>query len=386
MKIRYFDNAATSWPKPVSVLRAMKDYFFRGGGNPGRSGHGKSIGAGRIVLNARERLAALFNIPDPSRVVFAKNATEALNTALFGLLRRGDHVVASSMEHNSVMRPLTFLQEHGIEVTAVEADDTGLVHPDSLIEAVKKGTKLVVMTHASNVTGTINDIAAVGRMCRDIRVPFLVDGAQTAGVVPVDVQRMNIDLFAFSGHKGLLGPQGTGGLYIGIDEKELSPLIYGGTGSVSDREAQPEFLPDRFESGTLNVVGIAGLAAGVEYLLDMGRKKILEHDGRLLEIFLDDFSAVSRIMLYGRKKPFEQTGVLSFNVRGMSPSKVGEILDREYGIQARIGLHCAPSAHKTIGTFPAGTVRLSWGIFNTERDVQYAIRAVKKIAGSVRSH
>ncbi len=382
MKIRYFDNAATSWPKPGSVLKAMKDYFLHGGGNPGRSGHGKSIGAGRVVLNSRERLAGFFNVPDPSRIVFAKNATEALNTALFGLLQRGDHVVTSSMEHNSVMRPLAFLQEHGIEVTAVEADDTGLVHPDSLMKAVKKGTKLAVITHASNVTGTINDIGAVGKMCRKRGVLFLVDGAQTAGIVPVDVQRMNIDLFAFSGHKGLLGPQGTGGLYIGIDEKLLRPLMRGGTGSVSDREVQPDFLPDRFESGTLNVIGIAGLSAGVGYLLNMGRDKILEHDGRLLEMFLDGFSTISRIMLYGSRKPLEQTGVLSFDILGKSPSKVGEILDREYGIQTRIGLHCAPSAHKTIGTFPDGTIRLSWGIFTTEKDVQYAIHAVKKIAGS----
>ncbi len=382
MKIRYFDNAATSWPKPGSVLEAMKDYFLHGGGNPGRSGHGKSIGAGRIVLNARERLANFFNVLDPSRIVFSKNATEALNTALFGLLHRGDHVVTSSMEHNSVMRPLAFLQEHGIEVTTVKADETGLVHPDSLMKAVKKDTKLVVITHASNVTGTINDIGAVGRMCRKRGVLFLVDGAQTAGVVPVDVQRMNIDLFAFSGHKGLLGPQGTGGLYIGIDEKEVGPLMRGGTGSVSDREVQPDFLPDRFESGTLNVVGIAGLAAGVEYLLDMGREKILEHDSRLLEIFLDGFSRIPQIVIYGRQKPLEQTGVLSFKIQGISPSKAGEILDREYGIQTRIGLHCAPSAHKTIGTFPDGTIRLSWGIFATEKDVQYSIRAVKKIAGS----
>jgi len=384
VKIRYFDNAATSWPKPVSVLRAMRNYFLHGGGNPGRSGHGKSIGAGRIVLGARERLAGFFNVPDPSRIVFAKNATEALNLALFGLLRSGDHVVTTSMEHNSVMRPLSFLQKHGIENTAVKADDTGLVNPDSLMKAVKNNTKLVVVTHASNVTGTINDIVAIGDMCRKKGIFFLVDGAQTAGVVPVDVQRMKIDLFAFSGHKGLLGPQGTGGLYIGIDEKMLKPLIRGGTGSVSDREIQPYFLPDRFESGTLNVVGIAGLATGVEYLLQIGREKVLQHDGRLLEIFLDGFSSIPRLTVYGRKKPLEQTGVLSFNIRGISPSKAGEILDREYGIQTRIGLHCAPSAHKTIGTFPDGTVRLSWGIFNTEKDVKYTIRAVKKIAASLR--
>jgi len=381
----YFDNAATSWPKPRSVLKAMKDYFLHGGGNPGRSGHVKSIGAGRIVLKTRELLSGLFNIKDPSRIVFTKNATEALNLAIFGIVHKGAHVITTSMEHNSVMRPLTFLREKGVEVSVVKADRAGQVSPELLLKEVKKNTKLVIATHASNVTGTINDIETIGHMCKQRGVLFLVDAAQTAGVVPIDVEKMNIDFLAFSGHKGLMGPQGTGGLYIG--SMEIDPLIRGGTGSLSDQEVQPDFMPDRYESGTLNVVGLAGLGAGVEFILRRGIEEIMRHDSRLLEIFLDNFSMrnkmKNKIVLYGPKQPYEQTGVLSINIEGLSPSKTGEIMDREYGIQTRVGLHCAPSAHKTIGTFPDGTVRLSWGIFTGEKDVLNAARVLQEISESV---
>jgi cysteine desulfurase family protein len=376
MKQRYFDNAATSWPKPALVYRAMDRFARKGGGNPGRSGHARAIEAGRIVLRSRELLAGLFNVTDPARIVFTKNATEALNLALFGSLSRGNHVITGSMEHNSVLRPLTDLGGRGIEVTVVSADSTGRVDPDSLLERVQENTRLICITHASNVTGTINDVAAIGGRCREKGIRFLVDAAQTAGTVPIDVKRMNIDFLAFSGHKGLLGPQGTGGLYLAA---ELDPLLHGGTGSLSDREIQPDFLPDRYESGTLNVFGLSGLSAGVAYLLQEGVQSVTDHYRRLLNIFLQELHSCPGVTLYGGTDPDLRTGVLSLNIEGWSPSEAGEALEQRFGILTRIGLHCAPRAHRTIGTFPEGTVRFSWGLFTRECDILAAIRAVKSL-------
>ena len=372
----------------------MKAFLLKGGGNPGRSGHGRSIAAVRVVVQTRELLARLFNITDCSRIVFTKNATEALNTAIYGLATERGHIVTSSMEHNSVMRPLSYLKTEGCEVSVVQADASGKVPAEKVSSAMKDNTCLVILTHASNVTGAVNDVAAVGDLCRKRGVPLLLDAAQSAGCVPVDVQDMHIDYLAFSGHKGLLGPQGTGGLYIG-DDRLHNPLMRGGTGSLSDSEEQPEFFPDRFESGTLNVVGIAGLAEGVNYVLNRDVHAIQQHDTELMQLFLDALCGDSRFILYGpcaeRIKPHgeqvrghakqvRQTGVLSLNILGQSPSEVGQLLDRDYGIQTRIGLHCAPSAHRSIGTFPDGTVRLSWGPFTRERDVHAVVRALRNIA------
>ena len=404
MNVYYFDNAATSWPKPAGVRRAMDAFLRKGGGNPGRSGHGRSIGAARTVVQARERLAELFNARDSSRIVFTKNATESLNMAILGLAEESGHIVTTSMEHNSVLRPLSFLRGRGYDITVVKGSETGLVDPGSVAEAVREKTNLVILTHASNVTGAVNDIGSVGVMCRERGVSFLVDAAQTAGVIPIDIEGMCIDFLAFSGHKGLLGPQGTGGLYIGNDRLE-NPLMRGGTGSLSDREDQPGFLPDRFESGTLNVVGIAGLEAGVEYVMKRGVDAIGRHDVAILSVFTEALSGDERFVLHGPCRtpgsrgtvsssgrseesaqvehgfsPSPQTGVLSLNIAGVSPSRVGQILDREYGVQTRIGLHCAPSAHRTIGTFPDGTVRLSWGPFTTEKDARRVVKALCSIA------
>jgi cysteine desulfurase family protein len=381
MKITYLDNAATSWPKPPGVLRAMSAYLIRGGGNPGRSGHRKSIGAARVVLETRERLADLFNIRDPANLFFTKNATEALNIAIHGTLRPGDHAVATGMEHNSVMRPLARLGGMGIEMSVADGQRSGEVPPEAVFRAVRPNTRLVAVTHASNVTGAINDIGTIGRFCSDRGIAFLVDAAQTAGVVPIDVERERVDLLAFSGHKGLLGPQGTGALYA-RDGAALEPLMQGGTGSLSDLEEQPGFLPDKFECGTLNTVGIAGLGAGVAFIRRFGMNRVLEHDGLLLELLLAQLGGDERFTIFGPSEAARQTGVVSLNIGGRTPSSVGELLDRDYGIQARVGLHCAPRAHKTIGTFPDGTVRLSWGVFTSERDILHACRALKRIAGS----
>jgi cysteine desulfurase/selenocysteine lyase len=379
MKALYLDNAATSWPKPRQVPRAVARTMTRGGGNPGRSGHSKSIEAGRAVLRCRELLSELFNVRDPSRIVFTKNATEALNVVLVGLLRTGGRVVTTSMEHNSVLRPLRALSYAGTVVDMVAADADGRVDAREIGQAISAGTRLVAVTHGSNVTGAVNDISAVAAICRERGVRLLVDAAQTAGCIPMDLERAQVDYLAFSGHKGLLGPQGTGGLYV-RDEGDLPPLLRGGTGSLSDREEQPEFLPDRFESGTLNVPGIVGLGVGVQYLLRRGVERIMEHDRHLREVLLEIVSGDPRIRVVGTSPAAVCTGVMSVVIRDLSPSAAGEALERRFGILTRIGLHCAPSAHRSIGTFPDGTVRLSWGTFTTARQIARAGRALLSIA------
>ncbi len=356
----------------------MNLYFSRCGGNPGRSGHGKAVAAGKIVLDTRERIASLFGIEDSSHIVFTKNCTEALNIVLYGLLEPGDHVVTTSMEHNSVLRPLTYLKEQGVEVSIAKGDGKGVISPEEIVRCAKSNTKLVAMSHASNVTGTVQDIASVGAFCSSKNILFLVDAAQSAGILPIDVNTMHIDFLAASGHKGLYGPQGTGFLYL-RNPAPVKPLMRGGTGSLSDSIVQPDFMPDRFESGTLNVIGIAGLRAGIEFVEKEGTELLYLHDQELLHALLDELKRYPRIRTY--ESEGVQTGVLSVNIEGMYPSSVGEQLDSEYGIQSRIGLHCAPEAHRTLGTFPDGTVRLSWGTFTTMHDIRYLAKALKRIAG-----
>jgi cysteine desulfurase family protein len=375
----YFDNAATSWPKPAPVCAALSDYFGDVGGNPGRSGHRMSIAAARVVENARETLADFFHAGDPSRIVFTQNATHALNLALYGLLRPGDHVVTTGMEHNSVMRPLRHLESRGVELTVVACATDGTLDVQGVRRAIRPGTRLLVTTHASNVAGTLIPVAELGGLAREKGVFYLVDAAQTAGAVPMDVQQMQVDLLAFTGHKALLGPTGTGGLYVreGI---ELTPLMRGGTGSDSAHEIQPQFLPDAHESGTLNLAGIAGLAAGARFVSELGIEAVRTHEQELVAQFLDGASDIPGIVLYGPRDAKLQCGVVSFNLAGAVPSEVGLILDQSFEIMARTGLHCAPSAHRTLGTFPAGTVRFSFGWFNTPVEVEIALKALKAIA------
>jgi cysteine desulfurase / selenocysteine lyase len=302
-----------------------------------------------------------------------------LNVVLVGLLRTGGRVVTTSMEHNSVLRPLRALSSAGTVVDMVAADADGRVEAREIGRAISAGTRLVAVTHGSNVTGAVNDISAVAAICRERGVRLLVDAAQTAGCIPIDLERAQVDYLAFSGHKGLLGPQGTGGLYV-RDEGDLPPLLRGGTGSLSDREEQPEFLPDRFESGTLNVPGIVGLGVGVQYLLRRGVERIMEHDRHLREVLLEIVSGDPRIRVVGTFPAAACTGVMSVVIRDLSPSAAGEALERRFGILTRIGLHCAPSAHRSIGTFPDGTVRLSWGTFTTARQIARAGRALLSVA------
>ncbi len=379
----YLDNAATSWPKPPGVLEAMARFLTEVGANPGRSGHRLSVEAGRIVYAAREAVAELFHAPDPLRVVFGMNATEGINLALRGLLRPGDHVVTSSMEHNSVMRPLRALEREGVEVTVAPCSPEGTLDPQTVLSALRPHTRLVVLNHASNVTGTILPVAEVGRALRQMNGPLLlVDAAQSGGAVPIEMEADGIDLLAFTGHKSLYGPTGTGGLIIGerVPLEEFRPLIRGGTGSRSEREEQPDFLPDMCESGTPNGVGLAGLEAGVRWVLERGVEAIRAHEVELTGRLLDGLREIPGVTVYGPADAQLRTAVVSFNIAGMEPSEVGARLDEEYGILCRVGLHCAPAAHRTIGTFPSGTVRFALGAFNTREEVDAALRAVARLA------
>jgi cysteine desulfurase family protein len=389
MEILYLDNAATSFPKPDTVMAAMIAYQQNIGANPGRSGHGRSVEAGRIVFETREALARLFHIEDPLRIALTKNATESLNIVLQGGLKPGDSVITSGMEHNSVMRPLRFLEGRGVELSVVPCSPRGELEPDDVRKALRKNTRMVVLTHASNVTGTILPVEAVGALLRDRpEVLFCVDAAQTAGALPIDVEKMRIDLLAFTGHKSLFGPQGTGGLYIreGLENK-ISPLMMGGTGSRSEFEQQPVFMPDRYESGTPNTIGIAGLGAGVSFVLEQTVGTVRDQEERLISRFLSGLRDLrDDVIVYGPQDASRQTAVVSFNIRDVSASDAASYFEDNRGILCRPGLHCAPSAHRTIGTFPRGTIRFSFGFFNTQRDVDDACAALRELVKRKGNH
>jgi cysteine desulfurase/selenocysteine lyase len=380
----YLDNAATSWPKPPGVAEAMVDFLGNVGANPGRSGHRLSLEAGRIVYRAREVIAELFNSPDPLRVVFGANVTEALNLALRGYLRPGDHVVTSAMEHNSVMRPLWALAAGGcsaIDLTVVPCSRDGFLAPDQIECAMRPSTVMIVLNHGSNVCGSLLPVREAGAIAREHGCLLLVDAAQTAGALPIDVQDDEIDLLAFTGHKALGGPMGTGGLVIGerVDLARLVPLKRGGTGSRSEREEQPDFLPDMCESGTANAVGLAGLAAGVEWVLGQGVEAIRRREVELCQRLIDGLSTIPGVTISGGLDAARQMPTVAFNVAGSEPSRVGLLLDDEYDIMCRVGLHCAPAAHKTLGTFPAGSVRFGLGAFTTCEQVDVTLEAVQQI-------
>jgi cysteine desulfurase family protein len=352
------------------------------GGNPGLSGHHLSISAARIVFNAREAVANLFHVPDPERVIFTANVTHALNLAICGLLKPGDHVVTSSIEHNSVMRPLRDLEKEGIELTVIQCKADGGTDLEAWRTAVTTGTRLVVVTHASNVMGTILPIEEIAAIAHKAGALMLVDSAQTAGVIPIDQPKMGIDLLAFTGHTGLHGPTGTGGLVIGegVDTSELHPVVRGGTGSRSEYEEQPDMLPDKYESGTANSIGIAGLGAGVRWVQSIGVESIRAREVELKEFLVSGLKNIPGITVYGPSDPDERTAVVSCRVAGQNVSDVGVRLENEFGILCRGGLHCAPSAHKTIGTFPEGTIRLAPGIFTSPEDIHTVTAAFEKIA------
>ncbi|AIS53586.1 cysteine desulfurase Csd [Thermoanaerobacter kivui] len=374
----YFDNAATSWPKPESVYKEV-DRVLRNCGNPGRGSHTMALEAGRVIFEARQEICRIFNIKDPMRIAFTLNTTEALNIALKGVLKEGDHVITSSMEHNSMIRPLMALQGIGIEVTIVKANSEGKIDPDDVKKAVKKNTKMIAMTHASNVTGTIMPIREIGNIAREMNLIFLVDAAQTAGVLDIDVESQNIHLLAFPGHKGLYGPQGTGGLYIkeGIDIKTIKE---GGTGSKSESIYQPDLMPDKLESGTPNTPGIAGLKEGVKFIRSVGIDVIREHEKQLTKMLIEGLKEIKKVIIYGPQNVEERVGVVSIRIKDMDVGEISYLLDREFGIATRSGLHCASLAHSTIGTLQTGTLRFGIGYFNTEKEVVEAIKAIEAIS------
>lgn len=374
----YLDNAATTWPKPEMVYQAVNEYMRNVGGSPGRGSNAPAREASRILFEAREALAALFGVDNSANIMFAANATEAINIALFGTLKAGDRVVTTSMEHNAVARPLKVLAGRGIAIEKIMCDKDGELDLNCLEAAVKNGVRAVVLSHASNVTGKIVPLAELAAITNRAGSLLIVDAAQTAGVEEINVQKVKIDMLAFSGHKGLLGPQGTGGLYVreGI---RINPLRYGGTGSQSELDVQPEFYPDRLESGTPNTPGIAGLLAGVRFIKETGQAKIKEKEGRLCGQLIKGLTRVPGVRIYGPGEGGPRTATVSFTVAGMDSGEVAMHLDRDFAIACRSGLHCAPWAHETIGTLATGTVRLSPGYFNTDADIAAAINAVESI-------
>jgi cysteine desulfurase family protein len=377
----YLDHAATSWPKPPAVIRAMADFCEHAGGNPGRSGHRLSLASARLVYDARELLAELFHVSDPLRVIFTANATHAINLVLRGLLHAGDRVVTTSMEHNAVMRPLRALEDRGVQLAVIPCASDGSLDLTQAAAAITPGTRLVVINHASNVAGTILPAAEIAQLAHHAGALFLLDAAQTAGVMPIDVEATGIDLLAFTGHKGLQGPPGTGGLVVhdAVDTSLIEPLVYGGTGSHSEYETQPESCPDKFESGTLNGVGIAGLGAGVRWVLDRGVEAIRAHEIELARLLIEGLSAVPRVTVHGPADIGQRTATVSFTVRNRTVSEIGLRLDDEFDVLCRVGLHCAPAAHRSLGTFPEGTVRFAAGASTTVDDIQAAVAAVREI-------
>lgn len=378
----YLDNAATTYPKPNEVYENVMDAMKRYGANPGRGSHAMAIEGAKMIYDTREEIAELFNFDNPLNVIYTFNATDSLNLAIKGSLQPGDHVITTAMEHNSVLRPVFELQNNGITNTIVECNNDGTIELSNIERAIKHNTKLIITTHVSNLTGTIMPIEEIGELCRYYGIPYLVDAAQSAGVLEIDMKKMNIDLLAFPGHKGLLGPQGTGGLLI-RDGFKLKEIREGGTGSESSKLTQPDFYPDKFESGTLNLPGIAGLNAGVKYIKSKGTKSILSHENKLIELFINGIKNNDKIKIYGSKDISKRCGVIPLNIMGLDSSELAYILDSEYEIAVRPGLHCAPLAHKTIGTDKLGAVRFSVGPFNTESDINAAVNALNEITSKI---
>lgn len=376
----YLDNSATSFPKPEAVYQAVNDTFRNLGANPGRGGHRMSLESARLTFEAREAVARFFDIDDASRIVFTSGATESINLALFGLLQSGDRVVTTSMEHNAVTRPLRALGDNGVEVVRAAAGSDGFVSPEAIFDACDQPTRLVVMTHCSNVTGTVQPVEEVSAFCRENGILLLVDAAQSAGILPLSLRETAIDLLAVAGHKTLFGPPGTGILYI-APGLQLKPLIYGGTGSLSQFDRQPEELPERFESGTPNTPGIAGLMAGLNFLEETGLAAVRQKEQDLVAELIDGLESIPGLTVYGPDNYTRHGGAVSFNFDEHDPAEVGYRLDNEFDIMVRVGLHCAPDAHRTIGSFPRGTVRVSPGYFNTSNDITRLLDALKGIAG-----
>lgn len=381
----YLDNGATSFPKPKEVADAVYEYMTSVGTNINRGGYQVAYDLEGTVFETREMLAEMFGASDCKNVVFTKNITESLNVVLKGFLKPGDHILCSSMEHNAVMRPLVQLEKKGIRFDRIPGKQTGELELDKVEQMIRPETVAVVMSHASNLVGTLNPVKEVGEICRRHGLKFIVDTAQSAGVIPIDMKEMHIDALCFTGHKSLLGPQGIGGFILDDEMIPLiDPLLSGGTGSISHTEEIPDFMPDRFEPGTMNLPGIVGLHASLKWIKEKGLGAIAEHELGLTKRFIDGISPLEeagKLRIVGLKGTEGRTGVVSVQTLGVDCADAAFRLDYEYGIMTRVGLHCAPNAHKTLGTFPVGTIRFSFGCFNTEDDVDAAVRALTEICG-----
>ncbi|MBE5816604.1 MAG: aminotransferase class V-fold PLP-dependent enzyme [Clostridiales bacterium] len=377
----YFDNAATTWPKPNSILKRVNEAVTQYGANPGRGAYSMAYDASQIILNARRELCRLFHTENPFEYVFTYNATDSLNIALKGFLKQGMHVVTTSLEHNSVLRPLYKLKERGIEVEVVYANKDGIISKDAILSAIKPNTALIVMTAASNVTGTRTPFEAVAKEIKSRGIKILVDGAQGAG--HFDINLKDIDMFAASAHKGLFGLQGVGILYV-KDAISLDTLREGGSGSESKSLIHPQMLPEGLEAGTPNTPGIASLLEGCKYISSVTIREIHRYESHLRRYFIDEVKSVGGIRIYGEStEEAYTTGVVSINIDGLTPDSIEHILDTKYKIAVRSGFHCAPLAHKSIGTYDEGTVRFSFSYFNDIKQIDYAISALHEIAESI---
>ncbi len=376
----YFDNAATSWPKPEPVYTAAEKYLRSTGGSPGRSSHSRALRADRLVYEARERVSSFLGAENPGQIVFTLNATDALNMAIKGLLQQGDHVILTTMEHNSVLRPLGSLKRKGIiNTTVVPASTDGYPDLDYLQNSLTSTTRLVICSHASNVLGTIMPVKSMAEIAHRHNCLLLVDAAQSAGCLHFNVKELGVDLLAFTGHKGLLGPPGSGGLYVREGIK-VDPWREGGTGSQSEKDEHPSEMPERLEAGTMNVPGIAGLNEGIKFLQSEGMEQIRAHELSLATRLLDGLNKIPGITIYGPSRPEDRLANVSFNLKNFDAGELAFALEENFGIQSRTGLHCAPLAHKSAGTFPHGTIRLSPGYFHREEEVDYVLECLEQTA------
>lgn len=376
----YLDNASTSFPKAPTVATAMSYYITNQGININRGSYALAYDVEDIIYTTRQRLNTLFNGHDPSHVIFTQNVTMSLNMVIKGLLKAGDHVLVSSMEHNAVMRPLTQLLDKGITFDIIPCDKTGSIQLESIDSLIRPNTVAMIINHASNVCGTIQPLESIGSICKVHNLQFIVDAAQTAGVIPIDVKAYHIDALCFTGHKGLLGPQGIGGIILNKEMAQtLTPLIAGGTGSFSHLETMPPHMPDAFESGTLNLPGIIGLNECLAYIGSQGMENIHNHELVLTQFFLEGLQSIDGINIIGKQNIQDRTAVVSITIDSMDPASIAYELESAYHIMTRVGLHCAPRAHQTLGTYPEGTVRFSFGYTNTHEDVESALSALHRI-------
>jgi cysteine desulfurase family protein len=384
MKI-YLDNAATTFPKPPEVYTSIMNYMMNVGTNPGRGVTTASIAGNKVILNCRYALMELFNFDKVENVIFTPNITTSLNTLIKTVVKSGWHVITSTMDHNATLRPLNSLLEKGfIELDIIPCSIDGLINIDDFINTIKPNTKLVVLSHASNIIGSIQSLEAIGKICKDKGVFFIIDSAQTAGVIPLDFYKLNCNALAFTGHKSLLGPQGTGGFLIDDNLNEAcTSFMEGGTGSLSSSIVQPDFLPDKFESGTLNAPGIAGLLEGINFINTQGIEAIRQHEEYLLKKFVEGLLNIETIKVYGLLDCSKRTATISLNSTKIDNSELGFMLDSDYGIITRTGLHCSPLAHKTIGTYPSGTLRFGIGPFNDIKDINYTLSSLSAIIRKV---